>query len=173
MPFDPPRDDADRPAGERALHEIGRRRQIFSKVSNVLRKRNGQPSRISTYYRPSLDQLWETFGVDRLVYGSNWPVSEQVGPYELVFRIVHEYFATKGKEASETFFAAIRRGGLSLEGAKCLKEEGLQTRFQTRTASPVRSLKRIYVRAIFSPLGNIPPSAIYHTTARRPKHISG
>ncbi len=105
MPFDPPRDEADRAAGERALHEIGQRRQIFSKVSNVLRKQNGQPVEDLDFYSPSLDQLWETIGVDRLVYGSNWPVSEKVGPYELVFRIVHEYFATKGKEASQKFFA--------------------------------------------------------------------
>jgi L-fuconolactonase len=105
MPFDPPRNAGDRPAGERLLHEIGQRRQIFSKVSNVLRKRNGQPVEDLEFYRSSLDQLWETFGVDRLVYGSNWPVSEKVGPYELVFRIVHQYLATKGKDASQKFFA--------------------------------------------------------------------
>jgi predicted TIM-barrel fold metal-dependent hydrolase len=105
MPFDPPRDDADRSVADDSLREIGRRRQIFSKVSNVLRQKSNQPIEDLDYYRPSLDQLWETFGVNRLVYGSNWPVSEKVGPYELVFKIVREYFATKGKEASEKFFA--------------------------------------------------------------------
>ena len=105
MPFDPPRNLADQPAGESALHEIGQRRQIFSKVSNVLRKKNGQPVEDLEFYRPSLDPLWEVFGVDRLLYGSNWPVSEKAGPYELVFRIVREYFATKGKNASRKFFA--------------------------------------------------------------------
>jgi predicted TIM-barrel fold metal-dependent hydrolase len=105
MPFDPPRNDTDRSAAENALREIGGRHQIFSKVSNVLRKASSQPVENLDYYRPSLDQLWDIFGVDRLVYGSNWPVSERVGPYELVFRIVREYFATKGKDASEKFFA--------------------------------------------------------------------
>ena len=105
MPFDPPRNPADQPAGESALHEIGQRHQIFSKVSNVLRKKNGQPVDDPDFYRPSLDQLWDTFGVDRLIYGSNWPVSEKAGPYELVFKIVREYFATKGKDASQRFFA--------------------------------------------------------------------
>jgi L-fuconolactonase len=105
MPFDPPRNDTERPAAENALREIGGRRQIFSKVSNVLRQKSNQPVEDLDYYRPSLDQLWETFGVNRLVYGSNWPVSEKVGPYELMFKIVREYFATKGKEASEKFFA--------------------------------------------------------------------
>jgi L-fuconolactonase len=105
MPFDPPRDEAGRPAAENALHEIGQRRQIFSKVSNVLRKKDGVPIADLEYYRPSLDHLWETFGIDRLVYGSNWPVSERTGPYELVLRIVHEYFAAKGVDASRKFFA--------------------------------------------------------------------
>ena len=105
MPFDPPRNEADLPAAESALGEIVQRRQIFSKVSNVLRKKNGQPVEDLEFYRPSLDRLWEAFGVDRLVYGSNWPVSEKVGPYELGFRIVHEYFATKGNNASRKFFA--------------------------------------------------------------------
>ena len=105
MPFDTPRNEADRSAGENALHEIGQRPRVFSKVSNVLRRKNGQPLDDLGSYRPSLDQLWETFGVDRLIYGSNWPVSEKVGPYELVFRTVREYFATKGKDASRKFFA--------------------------------------------------------------------
>jgi L-fuconolactonase len=74
-------------------------------VSNVLRRKNNAPVEDLDFYRPSLDQLWETFGVDRLVYGSNWPVSDRTGPYELVFRIVREYFATRGKEASVKFFA--------------------------------------------------------------------
>lgn len=106
MPFDPPQSEADRPAAESALHEISQRPTIFSKVSNVLRKKNGEPVGNVEFYRPALNRLWEIFGIDRLVYGSNWPVSEKAGPYELVLRIVREYFATKGSEASRKFFAA-------------------------------------------------------------------
>jgi L-fuconolactonase len=106
MPFDPPRNEVDQPAAESALHELSQRRQVFSKVSNVLRRKNGKPVENLGAYRPSLDQLWEVFGVNRLIYGSNWPVSEKVGPYELVFRTAREYFATKGKEPSRKFFAS-------------------------------------------------------------------
>jgi L-fuconolactonase len=106
MPFDSPDDEAELPAAENALREIGQRRQIFSKVSNVLRKKNGQPVEDLAFYRPSLDQLSDIFGIDRLIYGSNWPVSEKTGPYELVFRVVREYFAAKGRDASRKFFAA-------------------------------------------------------------------
>jgi L-fuconolactonase len=105
MPFDLPRGEADRRAAENALREIGERPQVFSKVSNVLRRKDDQPIEDFAFYRSSLDQLWDSFGVDRLIYGSNWPVSEKAGPYELVFRVVREYFATKGKEATRRFFA--------------------------------------------------------------------
>ena len=107
-PFDPPRNAAaaDLTAAQSLFQELGQRRQIFTKVSNVVRKKDGKPVEDLEFYRPGLDQLWEIFGVDRLIYGSNWPVSEMSGPYPLVFRIVREYFAGKGKDASRKFFAA-------------------------------------------------------------------
>src|SRR5262245_47331969 len=39
-----------------------------------------------------------------LIYGSNWPVSERIAPYETAFKIVREYFAAKGQEATEKYF---------------------------------------------------------------------
>ncbi len=56
------------------------------------------------YYRPKLDELWGIFGADRLIYGSNWPVSDKVGPFQVVFNVVREYFAAKGEDASEKYF---------------------------------------------------------------------
>ena len=105
MPFDPPRNELGSPAADRGLQEIGQRHQIFSKVSNVLRKKDGRTVEDLEFYGPSLDQLWDTFGVDRLLYGSNWPVSDKTGPYDLLFRTVRDYFATKGRGASRKFFS--------------------------------------------------------------------
>jgi predicted TIM-barrel fold metal-dependent hydrolase len=55
-------------------------------------------------YRPALDELWEVFGVDRLIYGSNWPVSERIAPYDKVFKVVFDYFTGKGQPAAEKYF---------------------------------------------------------------------
>jgi predicted TIM-barrel fold metal-dependent hydrolase len=57
------------------------------------------------YYRPVLDSLWTTFGEDRLIYGSNWPVSERFGGYETVFAIAATYFRGQGEAAARKFFA--------------------------------------------------------------------
>jgi len=104
MPYDPPRPEPARSAYQQALREIGRRPQVFCKVSSVLRRVDNRPVEEVSYYRPSLDELWDVFGSDRLIYGSNWPVSDKVGPYELVFKVVREYFAAKGRQASEKYF---------------------------------------------------------------------
>jgi len=57
------------------------------------------------YYRPTLDFLWELFGEDRLLYGSDWPVCEHAG--DLIgngLRIVRQYFAEKGVTACTKYF---------------------------------------------------------------------
>lgn len=86
------------------LRELGRSGNVFAKVSGVLRRVGGRVPLDVGFYRPALDELWGWFGPDRLIYGSNWPVSNLVAPYPAVQRIVTEYFAGKGRGASERFF---------------------------------------------------------------------
>jgi predicted TIM-barrel fold metal-dependent hydrolase len=104
LPFDAPKGEAERQAYQTALIELGKRPQVYAKVSNVLRRVGDRVPTEIDFYRPSLDELWEIFGSDRLVYGSNWPVSERVAPYAAVFTVVREYFTAKGQEASEKYF---------------------------------------------------------------------
>ena len=57
---------------------------------------------------PHLDVLWEAFGPERLIYGSNWPVCDRVGFSAEVYgdqlALLREYFAQKGRGAVEGFF---------------------------------------------------------------------
>ena len=57
------------------------------------------------FYRPYIDVVWNAFGDDRVIYGSNWPVSERAASYEMLQRIVMEYVFEKGKEATRKFCA--------------------------------------------------------------------
>ncbi|MDQ6664058.1 MAG: amidohydrolase family protein [Acidobacteriota bacterium] len=97
LPFDPPADEA-------SLRELQNRPQVYAKVSNVVRRVENRVPDDMNYYRASLDELWNVFGADRLVYGSNWPVSDHVAPYATLLKVVREYFAEKGPEASEKYF---------------------------------------------------------------------
>ena len=89
---------------ETAFRELGGRPQVYAKVSGVLRRSGERTPLEVSFYRDSLDSLWETFGRDRLLYGSNWPVSNRFAPYPAVLKIVEEYFTQKGTEASERYF---------------------------------------------------------------------
>ncbi|HCC56318.1 MAG TPA: amidohydrolase [Solibacterales bacterium] len=86
------------------MHAIGQRPQIYAKISNVLRRVNGKTPTDLAHYRPSLDYLWDIFGEDRVVYGSNWPVSDRIAPFSEELRIVREYFALKGAAATQKYF---------------------------------------------------------------------
>ena len=82
-----------------AMRFGAKRPNIFCKVSGLVEGtglRGGQAPRDTTFYKPTLDALWEIFGEDRLVYGSNWPVCEHFAPLESVQRIALEYFTAKG-----------------------------------------------------------------------------
>jgi L-fuconolactonase len=83
-------------------------RNVACKVSALLEgaRRSGEevPTDLA-YYRPVLDALWATFGEDRLIYGSNWPVSERAGSYATVHAIVHAYFRERGVAAARKFFS--------------------------------------------------------------------
>lgn len=96
--------DNDAASARRALTEIARLPNVYAKVSGVARQSAGRPITDPAYYRAGLDVLWELFGPRRLLYGSNWPVSERVAPYATVHTIVHEYFADKGSFAAAQFF---------------------------------------------------------------------
>jgi predicted TIM-barrel fold metal-dependent hydrolase len=87
-----------------AMRELGQRRQVYVKVSEVLNRVDGRVPYELSFYRPKLDELWETFGEDRLLYGSDWPNSDPLGTYEQVFDIVDEYFTARGREAAEKYF---------------------------------------------------------------------
>jgi predicted TIM-barrel fold metal-dependent hydrolase len=96
------------PAAHKAFHsnllELGKRPQVYLKVSEVLRRVDGRVPDDLNFYRPRLDQLFDIFGEDRLVYGSDWPNSDQWAPYAQVLKIVREYFTAKGPAVAEKFF---------------------------------------------------------------------
>ena len=78
---------------------------VYCKVSGLVESAQESPAPDDIgYYTPTLDVLWDVFGEDHLIYGSNWPVSEHFADYATVQRIVMEYFKTKGQEATEKYF---------------------------------------------------------------------
>ena len=102
--LDPPTERRARDAYESNLRELGKRPQVYVKVSEVLRRVDGRVPTDLDFYKSRLDEMWEIFGRDRLLYGSDWPNSDKWGTYPQVLSIVRDYFTSKGREVEEKFF---------------------------------------------------------------------
>lgn len=102
LPF--PEWDGNVPALHQGLAGLAKQRNVFVKVSAVVRRVDGKIVDDPAFHRPALDALFELFGPDRLVYGSDWPVCTRIAPYATVHRIVAEYFGTRGRAAAEKYF---------------------------------------------------------------------
>jgi predicted TIM-barrel fold metal-dependent hydrolase len=102
--LNPPAQPAARGEYYANLRELGKRPRVCVKVSQVLRRVEGRVPYDLDFYRPRLDEIWEIFGPDRLLYGGDWPNSDQWGSYPQVLSVVREYFTAKGREAAEKYF---------------------------------------------------------------------
>ncbi len=96
--------EADRAAYDAALQELGKRPQIFVKLSEIIHRVNGQVSTELGVYRARLDKLIAVFGRDRILFGSDWPNSDGVAPVDKVFAIAKEYFLAQPRPVAEKYF---------------------------------------------------------------------
>ena len=89
------------------MKALARRPRVFFKVSGLVEgtgRSDGTAPRDVEFYRPVLDAMREMFGVARLIYASNWPVSERFAPLATVQGIVGDYFRRQGRRAEEQVF---------------------------------------------------------------------
>ena len=73
-------------------------RNVHCKISGLFQQSHRSPSPTDVaFYKPTLDALTAAFGEDRLIYGSNWPVSMKGGKYGDYKKVVLDYYRPKGK----------------------------------------------------------------------------
>jgi predicted TIM-barrel fold metal-dependent hydrolase len=77
---------------------------VYLKVSEVLRRVDGRVPEDLSFYRDRLDEFWDVFGENRLLYGSDWPNSDLWAQYPHVLKLVQTYFNAKGPAVAEKFF---------------------------------------------------------------------
>ncbi len=94
-------------AWQSLMRTLAEHPQIFMKVSGLVegtRRTEGDAPVSVEHYQPVLETLWRCFGADRLIYGSNWPVSGRFAELATVQQIVAAFFAAKGQEATDKVF---------------------------------------------------------------------
>ncbi len=100
----PPEEAVARKNYDANLKELGKRSKVYVKISEVLRRVDGAVPQALSFYRSGLDELFSIFGEDRLLYGSDWPNSDQWLPFNVGLRLVREYFTLKGRTVAEKYF---------------------------------------------------------------------
>jgi predicted TIM-barrel fold metal-dependent hydrolase len=100
----PPTEPAARASYDASMKAFRDRPQIYVKVSEVLRRVDGNIPTDVEFYRPRLDEILDVFGIDRVLYGSDWPNGDQWLPVPVGFKIVQDYFMGKGQPAAEKYF---------------------------------------------------------------------
>jgi L-fuconolactonase len=88
---------------ETDIRELAMRPNVWCKVSGMVTEadwHNWQPA----HFKPYLDVVTEAFGMQRLVYGSDWPVCLVAGSYKRMLGIVKEYYSAFSEEEQAAFF---------------------------------------------------------------------
>lgn len=78
---------------------------VHCKVSALYGRVEKQPApKEIGFYQPILDLAYDSFGEDRLIFGSDWPVTEKTGDYASVLALTRAYFEPKGPKVCRKLF---------------------------------------------------------------------
>lgn len=87
------------------LRAVARHPNVYCKVSALYGRVEKQPApKDIAFYSPVIDLVFDCFGEDRLIFGSDWPVTETTGDYASVLKLTRAYFDAKGPAVSEKLF---------------------------------------------------------------------
>ncbi len=99
-----PTDPAARRDYDSDLRRLADNRDVFVKLSEIPAIVNGKLVRDPEYYKAPLDAIWDNFGEDRILFGSDWPNSDHVAPLAQTMAIVRGYISTKSTAAQEKYY---------------------------------------------------------------------
>ena len=91
-------------AVEGNLRELAKRPPVYIKISELMRIADGKSATDPALYKSLLDHLFDTFGEDKLIFGSDWPNGPAVDNLPTIVQIVQDYFFAKGQAVAEKYF---------------------------------------------------------------------
>lgn len=103
------------------FRQVAQRPNVYCKLSALYGRFQQQPApRDLDMYRPTIDIALQAFGADRLIYGSDWPVTTLTGDYKSVINLTKAYFADKEQRLARKVFHdnAIRFYGITAPAKK-------------------------------------------------------
>jgi len=79
------------------VQRVAQHSNVFCKISGLFEHAWEIPApKDPSHYKPALSVVWDAFGEDRIVFGSNWPVTRHgEGTYQELRNILDAFFADK------------------------------------------------------------------------------
>jgi L-fuconolactonase len=90
-------------AWHKDLKAVAAHKNVSCKISGMVTEadwKNWKP----TDFTPYIDAIVELFGIDRLMYGSDWPVCTLAATYEAQFGIIKDYFSRFSTNEQQQIF---------------------------------------------------------------------
>jgi L-fuconolactonase len=76
---------------------------VYCKISGMVTEADWKKFSSATF-KPYLDMVTETFGIKRIMFGSDWPVCLVAASYEQVLQIATDYFSSFSSTENEDVF---------------------------------------------------------------------
>jgi L-fuconolactonase len=105
LPHSPvPAEPAARKEYDSNLARLAANPNVFVKLSEIPVVENAKLVTDPQRYKAALDAIWDLFGEDRILFGSDWPNSDHVAPFSDTLSIVRSYISTKSAAAQDKYF---------------------------------------------------------------------
>jgi L-fuconolactonase len=85
------------------MKEIAQNKNVFCKLSGLVTEVDWKQRRASDF-KPYLDVVFDLFGADRLMFGSDWPVCLLAATYRQVKQLIEEYVEGFSQSDKEKIF---------------------------------------------------------------------
>ena len=97
------------------IRKLGSYHNLYCKISGIITEADHNSWTKEDIF-PYLDIIFNAFGTDRLMFGSDWPVCLLAGSYKQVIILIEDYVTSFSKEDKQNLFGgnAIKAYGINL-----------------------------------------------------------
>lgn len=85
------------------IEEVAQYENVYCKISGMVTEADWKQWKKEDF-TPYIDTVVSAFGINRIMYGSDWPVCLVAGSYEKTVSIVKDHFSSFTKNEQELFF---------------------------------------------------------------------
>src|SRR5439155_5785626 len=88
---------------KKEIVKLARHENVYCKISGMVTEAHWKNWKLEDIF-PYIDVVVESFGMKRIMYGSDWPVCLVAATYEQVLNIVEKYFFSFSENEQQLFF---------------------------------------------------------------------